>query len=134
LSFSAAKRSLFTFIDRDWYFLKRPFGGQKVRYRGLKRLSLKRKFQEINKFAWPDPNPFAIKVKLDPDYYGIIDDLDQRFAAGAPSLVACDELTVEGDVRFEKDVTIKGTVCINNRHDAEAVIKAGTVIDKDLVF
>ncbi len=105
-----------------------------MRYRGLKRLSLKRKFQEINKFAWPDPNPFAIKVKLDPDYYGIIDDLDQRFAAGAPSLVACDELTVEGDVRFEKDVTIKGTVCINNRHDAEAVIKAGTVIDKDLVF
>ena len=27
-----------------------------MRYRGLKRLSLKRKFKEINKFAWPDPN------------------------------------------------------------------------------
>ena len=31
-------------------------GDQKVRYLGLKRLSLKRKFQEIIKFAWPEPN------------------------------------------------------------------------------
>jgi hypothetical protein len=39
--FSAAKRSLFTLIDRERYFLKRLLGGQKVRYSGLKRLSLK---------------------------------------------------------------------------------------------
>jgi UTP--glucose-1-phosphate uridylyltransferase len=76
----------------------------------------------------------ATKVKLDPDYYTKIDDLDQRFAAGAPSLVECDELTIEGDVRFEKDVTIKGSVNIKNRQESQAVIEAGTVIDKDLVF
>ena len=71
---------------------------------------------------------------MDPDYYGKIDDLDQRFGAGIPSLVECDALTVEGDVRFEKNVTIKGSVGIKNRQDSQAVIKAGTVIDKELVF
>ncbi len=78
--------------------------------------------------------PGAPQIKLDPDYYGKIDDLDQRFAAGVPSLVACDELTIEGDVRFEKGVTVKGTVGIKNRQDSQAVIKAGTVIDKNLLF
>jgi len=78
--------------------------------------------------------PWATKIKLDPDYYGKIDDLDQRFPAGVPSLVECDELTIEGDVRFGKTVTIKGSVNIKNRKESQAVIKAGTVIDKDLIF
>jgi UTP--glucose-1-phosphate uridylyltransferase len=88
----------------------------------------------INPIRIKSNRPEATKVKLDPDFYTKIDDLDQRFAAGAPSLVECDELTIEGDVRFEKDVTILGTICIQNRQSAQAVIKAGTVIDKDLVF
>jgi len=48
--------------------------------------------------------------------------------------VECDELTIEGNVRFEKNVTIKGSVNIKNRQESQAVIKAGTIIDKDLVF
>ena len=76
----------------------------------------------------------AAKIKLDPDYYGKIDELDKRFAAGIPSLVECDALTVEGDVRFEKNVTIKGSVLIKNRQKAPAVIEEGSVIEKDLVF
>jgi len=88
----------------------------------------------INPIRIKNKKPEATKVKLDPDYYTKIDDLDQRFAAGAPSLVECDALTVEGDVRFEKNVTIKGSVSIKNRQKSQAVIKAGTVIDKDLVF
>jgi len=88
----------------------------------------------VNPLRIKNSKPEATKVKLDPDYYGIIDDLDQRFAAGIPSLVACDALTIEGDVRFEKNVTIKGSVSIKNRQKSQAVIKAGTVIDKDLVF
>jgi UTP--glucose-1-phosphate uridylyltransferase len=78
--------------------------------------------------------PGAPKIKLDPDYYGKIDDLDQRFAAGVPSLVACDELTIEGDVRFEKGVTIKGSVHIKNVKDTQAVIAADSVIESDLEF
>ena len=88
----------------------------------------------INPIRIKNNKPDAPKIKLDPDYYTKIDDLDQRFAAGAPSLVECDALTIEGDVRFEKDVTIKGTVCIKNRMNSQAVIKTETVIDKDLDF
>ncbi len=88
----------------------------------------------INPIRIKNNKPEATKVKLDPDYYGKIDDLDQRFAAGVPSLVECDSLTIEGDLRFEKNVTIKGSVGIKNRQNSPAVIKAGNVIDKDLVF
>ena len=88
----------------------------------------------INPIRIKNDKPWVTKVKLDPDYYTKIDDLDQRFAAGAPSLVECDELTIEGDVCFEKNVTIKGSVNIKNRQESQAVIKAGTIIDKDLVF
>jgi UTP--glucose-1-phosphate uridylyltransferase len=73
-----------------------------------------------------------IKIKLDPKYYKKIDDLDNRFSQGSPSLVDCESLIVEGDVRFENNVVIKGTVTIKNSGTSQAVIKAGTVIDKDI--
>ncbi len=57
-----------------------------------------------------------------------------RFTDGISFLVDCDSLIIEGDVRFEKDVTIKCSVCIKNRQGSQAVIKAGTVIDQDLIF
>ena len=88
----------------------------------------------INPIRIKSNKPEATKVKLDPRYYGKIDDLDQRFATGVPSLVDCDALTIEGDVCFEKNVIIKGSVGIKNRQDSQAVIKAGTVIDKDPIF
>jgi UTP--glucose-1-phosphate uridylyltransferase len=76
----------------------------------------------------------VIKIKLDPKYYGKIDNLDERFAFGVPSLVDCHSLTIEGDVGFEKDVTIKGSVVIKNTKQFQAVIKEGTVIDQDLIL
>jgi UTP--glucose-1-phosphate uridylyltransferase len=78
--------------------------------------------------------PDAAKLDLDPTFYGKIDDLEQRFANGLPSLVDCDSLTIEGDVLFENDVKIIGTVSIKNTGSSQAVIKAGTVIDRDLIF
>ena len=74
------------------------------------------------------------KVKLDSKYYGKIDSLEERFANGIPSLVSCETLTIEGDVGFEKNVVIKGSVCIKNLQKSRAIIKAGTVIDQDLIF
>jgi UTP--glucose-1-phosphate uridylyltransferase len=74
----------------------------------------------------------VVKIKLDPKYYGKIDDLDKRFANGIPSLVDCDSLTIEGDVLFEKDVKIKGEVKIKNTKQFQAVIKKGSVIDQNL--
>jgi UTP--glucose-1-phosphate uridylyltransferase len=76
----------------------------------------------------------TIKIKLDPKFYGKIDEFDRRFADGVPSLVDCCALTVEGDVLFEKDVKIDGSVTIKNTQAHQAVIKAGTVIDEDLTL
>jgi UTP--glucose-1-phosphate uridylyltransferase len=76
----------------------------------------------------------TIKIKLDPKFYGKIDDFDQRFADGVPSLVDCYALTIEGDVLFEKDVKIRGSVTIKNTQPHQAVIKEKTVIDRDLIL
>jgi UTP--glucose-1-phosphate uridylyltransferase len=79
-------------------------------------------------------NQETIKIKLDPKFYGKIDDFDKRFADGVPSLVDCYSLTIEGDVLFSKDVKIKGLVTIKNTQPSQAVIKEGTVIDRDLIL
>jgi len=76
----------------------------------------------------------ATKLDLNPIYYGKLDDLEQRFGNGIPSLVDCDSLVIEGDILFEKDVKIRGTVTIKNTGRSQAVIKAGTVIDRDLIL
>lgn len=47
-------------------------------------------------------------VDLDPSYFKILTDFDERFAAGVPSLRAADRLQVRGDVHFGKDVVITG--------------------------
>lgn len=78
--------------------------------------------------------PDTITIKLDAQYYGKIDDLDDRFNQGLPSLVDCESLAIEGDVRFENDVIIKGSVLIKNSNTSQAVIKRGTVIDQDLIL
>ena len=74
----------------------------------------------------------TIRIKLDPKFYGKIDDFDKRFANGIPSLVDCCSLSIEGDVLFEKDVIIKGSVTIKNTRPFQAVIREKTVIDQDL--
>jgi UTP--glucose-1-phosphate uridylyltransferase len=51
-------------------------------------------------------------VDLDGDYYKLVADFDARFAAGAPSLVACDALRVVGDVTFGADVVVRGEVTV----------------------
>ena len=64
------------------------------------------------------PNPERLQgppvVRLDPRFYRRIDDLDARFPSGAPSLLQCDALTVEGDVQFGRSVVCVGAVTIVN--------------------
>jgi UTP--glucose-1-phosphate uridylyltransferase len=76
----------------------------------------------------------TITIDLDPKYYGKIDGFDERFSEGIPSLIDCDSLTIDGDVRFEKNVTIKGRVVIKNTGDSQAIIKQGSVIDRDVIL
>jgi UTP--glucose-1-phosphate uridylyltransferase len=76
----------------------------------------------------------VVKIKLDPRYYGKFDLLEERFKEGEPSLIECDALSIKGDVRFEKGVVIRGSVTITHTGPGPAVVKAGTVIDRDLVL
>ncbi|MFO7709762.1 MAG: UTP--glucose-1-phosphate uridylyltransferase [Desulfobacterales bacterium] len=75
-----------------------------------------------------------IKIRLDPAYYGKFDLLEQRFAQGEPSLVACDELTIRGDVHFEKEVVIRGAVTITRSGRESGLVKSGTVIEGDFAL
>ena len=47
-------------------------------------------------------------IDLDADYYKLVGDFEPRFPAGPPSLVACERLTVVGDVTFGRDVVVRG--------------------------
>jgi len=49
-------------------------------------------------------------VDLDKRFYGVIDEFESRFPAGAPSLVQAERLLVKGDVTFGAGVTVRGAV------------------------
>ena len=76
----------------------------------------------------------TIVLSLNSKYYKKIDQLRTRFPHGAPSLLECVSLEVEGDVVFGKGVAIKGKVVIANRSDSQVTIADKSVIDKNLVF
>jgi UTP--glucose-1-phosphate uridylyltransferase len=63
-------------------------------------------------------------VDLDSDFYKLIAQFDQRFPAGAPSLLQCERLVVEGDVTFGRDVVVRGSVTVRGptRIDDGAVL------------
>ncbi len=89
---------------------------------------------ENNLIANPNTGTKTIQVDLDPEYYGKIDLLDERFSRGIPSLTNCESLTIKGDVRFESNVAIRGKIVITNKGKTQGVIKKGTVVEKDLIF
>ena len=59
---------------------------------------------------------------------------NERFSDHIPSLIECESLTIQGDVRFEANVSIKGRVLIKNNRNQPAIVKAGTVIEDSLTF
>ncbi|HEX2412514.1 MAG TPA: UTP--glucose-1-phosphate uridylyltransferase [Solirubrobacteraceae bacterium] len=58
-------------------------------------------------------------VDLDDEYYKLLRDFDARFPDGAPALVDCDRIAVEGDVRFGRDVVVRGTVTVRGPRTVE---------------
>jgi UTP--glucose-1-phosphate uridylyltransferase len=82
----------------------------------------------------PEVASSAFVTALDPRYFSKIDLFDERFPEGVPGVKACESLTVEGNVYFQKGVTIRGRVDIRNTRNSPAVIEAGTVVDRDLIF
>jgi UTP--glucose-1-phosphate uridylyltransferase len=67
----------------------------------------------------PDRDGRPPVVDLDDEYFKLLRDFDARFAAGAPSLVACTRLAVEGDVSFGRDVVVRGTVVVRGPRRVE---------------
>ena len=82
------------------------------------------------------PNPARkleqVVVDLDSAYYKLVDDMEARFPHGTPSLLACERLTVEGDVKFGRNVTLKGTVNLINELDRQAAIADNAVIEGEV--
>jgi UTP--glucose-1-phosphate uridylyltransferase len=64
-------------------------------------------------------------VDLDPDHFKLVAEFEERFAGGPPSLAACDRLEVVGDVKFGRDVTVRGSV----RIEGPRRIDDGTVLE-----
>jgi UTP--glucose-1-phosphate uridylyltransferase len=51
-------------------------------------------------------------IDLDDEHYKRLRDFERHFPAGAPSLVECERLALEGPVTFGRDVVVRGTVRI----------------------
>lgn len=82
----------------------------------------------------PERKSDSIQIKLDPQYFGKIDQLNERFGTGVPSLLHCESLTIKGDVFFEPNVSIKKIAVIKNPKKERAVIREGTVIDGNVTL
>ena len=73
-------------------------------------------------------------VQLDNTYYKRIDQLKARFPHGAPSLLACQSLKVQGDIVFGRQIVITGERVIVNTSGKQVTLPHESVIDKDMVF
>lgn len=76
----------------------------------------------------PNRKTDPININLDPKYFKTIADLQARFAEGVPDLLACKQLTVEGDVTFGANIKIIGNVSIKNHSATQRVLAANTVL------
>jgi UTP--glucose-1-phosphate uridylyltransferase len=68
-------------------------------------------------------------IELDPAYYKLLRDFEARFAAGPPSLVECERLSVSGDVAFGHGVVVRGVVSVTNGGGAQRRIDDGAVLE-----
>jgi UTP--glucose-1-phosphate uridylyltransferase len=68
-------------------------------------------------------------VELDGDYFKLLRDFDARFPSGPPSLVECERLRVNGDVRFGERVVVRGDVTVEQEGDDQLEIADGETLD-----
>lgn len=72
------------------------------------------------------PNPERVRgpihIDLDQAFYKKIDEFQDRFPEGVPSLVNCTSFTVKGDVRFRGGVACRGNVVVENHASRQAVV------------
>ncbi|MBW3608823.1 MAG: UTP--glucose-1-phosphate uridylyltransferase [Actinobacteria bacterium] len=68
-------------------------------------------------------------VKLDPAFFKLVRDLEERFPAGPPSLVGAQRLTVRGDIAFGAGVVVRGEVSVEHSGAGQRRIDDGTVLE-----
>ena len=64
-------------------------------------------------------------INLDSNHYKLVDQLDQKLAAGVPSLKDCRELNVQGPVAFNAGNVFKGSVSIVDKSSETRALPAG---------
>jgi UDP-N-acetylglucosamine pyrophosphorylase len=69
------------------------------------------------------------QIELDPRHYALLGDFERFFPDGAPSLIRCESLTVEGPVRFAPDVICEGNVAVANSSSEPRTIASGVYRD-----
>jgi UTP--glucose-1-phosphate uridylyltransferase len=84
------------------------------------------------------PNPERTtpmpQIKLDPRFYKNIEAFLARFPHGAPSLLHCDSLEIEGDILFEGGVTLKGNVRLSTSKPGQGRIAPGATIEGEHIL
>ena len=62
----------------------------------------------------PERNGNPPAIELIGDYYRFVTDFERHFPAGAPSLIHCNHLKVEGEFEFGRNVTARGDAHFHN--------------------
>ncbi len=75
-----------------------------------------------------------VTVSLDSTYYGNLGLFNERLPFGPPSLLQCESLTIKGDVVFGRNVSITGSVILDNRSGTQQTIPDNAHLSKDIVW
>lgn len=70
-----------------------------------------------------------MSINLDRRYYRYIDQLEARLPYGPPSLTECERVTINGDIRFGRNVEFKYAVELINDTDSQIEIADGSIIE-----
>ena len=76
----------------------------------------------------PDRELGPILISLDPKFYRRIDDMEARLPWDVPSLVDCETLSIAGDVKFGRDISLRGSVQLENRSGRQVTIEDGATL------
>ncbi len=85
--------------------------------------------EDLRMVAVDDEAARALRIELDPRFYGRVDELLARFPHGAPSLRGCRRLEVVGDHVFGAEVEIVGDVRLVNESPEPVEIPTGTRLE-----
>ncbi|MBN1552854.1 UTP--glucose-1-phosphate uridylyltransferase [bacterium] len=77
----------------------------------------------------------SVIINLDPEYYKLINQLTTRFPSGAPSLLNCERLDIQGDIYFGSDIILRGCIRLVNNKDRPAQVPDRTeIVNKTVIF